>query len=161
MIRARKHRCVYAEGLRWKKGSLFNAKVDYQLALYNLHRKCVPTNILRQRAEDFVQALLLNSDEAGAILRNIELERGMSRVANNRDASDEEEGITALDGRLTIEELAAKLQEREANMQSGAGDGLMDQWRVYRDVTSKIERGEYVRMLVQASAGTGFEYTKL
>ena len=82
----------------------------------------------------------------------------MPRVANNRDTSDEEEGITALDGRLTVEELAAKLQEREANVQSGAGDGDTNQWRVYRAVTSKIERGEYVRMLVQASAWTGKSY---
>ena len=40
----------------------------------------------------------------------------------------------------------------------GAGGGVPDQYRVYQDITGAIERGEYLRMMVQASAGALSSY---
>ena len=43
------HRCVNRhrpiEHLRWCKGTLFGGELDVQRAIYNLHRKCFPTEV--------------------------------------------------------------------------------------------------------------------
>ena len=45
---------------------------------------------------------------------------------------------------------------REKNMQAGAPDGgLTDQWRVYEHVITQLQTGSPLRLMVQASAGTG------
>ena len=48
------------------------------------------------------------------------------------------------------------LHKRERQMQDG-GDpsNEADQWRVYRYIIQSIEEGRYLRLMVQASAGTG------
>ena len=45
------------------------------------------------------------------------------------------------------------LAKREAMM--AEGDGETDQIRVYRHIIGCIQRGELLRLMVQASAGTG------
>ena len=48
------------------------------------------------------------------------------------------------------------LTDREEKMRAGrVGDGITDQWRVYQSIVGALERKEYLRMMVQASAGTG------
>ena len=45
---------------------------------------------------------------------------------------------------------------REKNMQSGAPEGgITDQWRVYQHVIAQLQSGPPLRLMVQASAGTG------
>ena len=45
---------------------------------------------------------------------------------------------------------------REKNMQAGAPDGgVTDQWRVYQHVIQQLQTGSPLRLMVQASAGTG------
>ena len=33
------------------------------------------------------------------------------------------------------------------------GEGVSDQWRVYQEIITAIENGQYLRMIIQASAG--------
>ena len=57
--------------------------------------------------------------------------------------------------RLSEEEMKALLAKREAMMREGGSDGTMtDQWRVYQQFIGCIQRGELLRLFVQASAGT-------
>eukprot|EP00973_Karenia_brevis_P015161 2072443-Karenia_brevis.AAC.1 len=48
----------------------------------------------------------------------------------------------------------AKLEEMEGNMRSGRVDGATDQWRVHDYITCHLEHGPYLRLMVQAAAGT-------
>ena len=57
---------------------------------------------------------------------------------------------------LSAEDMQAELKKRVEMMRGGAaGDGVPDQARVYDYIIGCLERGEYLRLLVQASAGTG------
>ena len=54
-----------ADGIhRWRRGSLFAGVLDIQRALWNLHRRMVPLDILRSKAQEYVEASLV--DEAAA-----------------------------------------------------------------------------------------------
>ena len=87
------HRCMNARGthyLRWRKGTLYGGEMDIERVIYNLHRKGLPMHTLRQKADEFVDATVLSSKTAEAIIQAIEQERGTSRVAN--DVAVEEGG---------------------------------------------------------------------
>jgi RecG-like helicase len=101
----------------------------------------------------------LTEDEANKILRIIEEERNLQRLTNTDLAEEPTAASSAVNGRLNEAQLASLLAEREANMRAGlAGDGVTDQFRVYRDIVSAIAEGRYLRMMIQASAGTGKSY---
>ena len=108
-----------------------------------------------------MQEGLLTQDSAATILRVIESERGMSRTVNDGAVSDEEESGPAAPAhvslKMTKEELKVELDRRITLLQEGAVDGLgTDQWRVYCHIIETLTGGErYLRLLVQASAGTG------
>ena len=52
-------------------------------------------------------------------------------------------------------ELVAELERRETCLRTGGDDGVTDQWRVYCHIVSAIQSGNCLRLMVQASAGTG------
>ena len=54
----------------------------------------------------------------------------------------------------TLAEMEKELEKREALMKAG-GEGVTDQWRVYNHIIDSIRLGEPLRLMVQASAGTG------
>jgi hypothetical protein len=53
-----------------------------------------------------------------------------------------------------------ELEKRIEMMRSGAaGGGVTDQARVYDYIIGCLENGEHLRLMVQASAGTGYFFS--
>ena len=159
------HRCQdqrSPRGFRWRKGCLYAGSLDAQRILWNLHRKGLPFQALRDKAAVYEQAGLLSPEHSKAVVAAIEQERDIRRVFNEPVAeggSAPEAGRAEQDGRLTREQLQEELRQREANMQSGGTPGApTDQWRVYQHVVRCLRDGPFLRLLVQASAGTGKSY---
>ena len=113
------------------------------------------------QADEYVTEGLLTEESAATIMRVIESERGMSRTINDGAVSDDEESGPAAPAhtslKMTKEELQVELDRRTALLQEGAVDGLgTDQWRVFCHIIEVLTSGDrYLRLLVQASAGTG------
>ena len=85
----------------------------------------------------------------------------MSRTINDGAVSDDEESGPAAPAhtslKMTKEELKVELDRRTALLREGAVEGLdADQWRVFCYIVEVLTSGNrYLRLLVQASAGTG------
>jgi hypothetical protein len=97
---------------------------------------------------------------AQVMVRTIEAERGGESLANEHLGSDvEAEGGAAVDrplAKLNTRQLAELLAKREQQMREGGPEGEMtDQWRVYDEVVHALPTERRLRMMVQASAGTG------
>ena len=133
------HRCSSrrrdcGDRMMWKKGTLHLGKLDVQRTLFNLHRKMVPTESLHETAQRYVAGGGMTSEEAYNIMRAIEQERGQLRITGNEPASSGDPGGSGEPGvispKMSPQELAAELNEREVMMRSG-GDGMLDtdQWR--------------------------------
>ena len=85
----------------------------------------------------------------------IEAERGRMRTTNEIDSDTERpEQREQLSSRLSQPELVAELERREKMMQAGKS-GITDQWRVYTHIVHSLRTGTPLRLMVQASAGTG------
>ena len=153
------HHCEHAPGaLRWRKGSLHGGKLDVERCLWNLHRKAVPMQKIEGKAQEFVSEELITMVDAERIIAVITAERHLDRVAN-ADAEEAASEVSSLTHKLNQAQLVELLRKREVNMRSGgAGGGVPDQHRVYCDIIGAIERGEYLRMMVQASAGALSSY---
>ena len=141
----------------WKKGTLFAGVLDIERAMFNLHRKGVPTPALLDKAQEYVEARLISKEAALKIKNVLEAERSVYRMLNEANESDDEsKAVPALTHRLSPEQMVAELADRETKMQAGGqAGGVTDQWRVYQHIIGSIRRGEYLRLMVQASAGTG------
>ena len=98
-----------------------------------------------------MEARLIDRPMADRVLRVIEQERGHDTYAN--EVSDELAGGVAatFNSRLTPAQMVELLAKREAMMRTGTGES--DQWRVYQHIIGCIERGQLLRLMVQASAG--------
>ena len=144
----------------WKKGTLFAGVLDIERAMFNLHRKGVPTPALLDKAQEYVEARLISKEAALKIKNVLEAERSVYRMLNEANVSDDEgTTVPALTHRLSSEQMVAELADRETKMQAGGqAGGVTDQWRVYQHIIGSIRRGEYLRLMVQASAGTGKSY---
>ena len=152
------HRCFH-EGhntgkLRWRKGSLHGGDLDIQRVMFNLHRKRLPLEVLKKKADEYVAEGLLSSEKARNMMLVIEQERNRVRTVN--DVSDDEnvaprENVCS---RLSHAEMANELHRREELMRSGSS-GVSDQWRVYTHIVNSLRMGTPLRLMVQASAGTG------
>ena len=110
---------------------------------------------MRERAQAYVDAGLITDEVAQRIISVILSERNHEEYLNEVDGNGPPEDSN-LTTKLTHEQMKSLLAEREALMQKGAADGeVTDQWRVYQHVIGCIERNEYLRCMIQASAGTG------
>ena len=78
----------------------------------------------------------------------------MSNVLDGDDGGDGNDK-TRISHKMTPEELKELLKDREEKLQNSTDGGITDQWRVYTEIVGKIQAGEWLRMMVQASAGTG------
>ena len=138
-----------------RKGTLHGGDLDVQRVLYNLHRKRVPTEVLREKAKEYVETNLLSRDKAENMMRVIEQERDSLRTVNEV-GSDEERPERGGDvsRRLSMAEMAKELEKREELMKKGSSD-VSDQWRVYTHIINSLRLGSPLRLMVQASAGTG------
>jgi len=113
----------------------------------------VPTQKIREKANEFVSQFLIKEPEAERIIAVILAERHLERVAN-AEAEEVASEVSSLTHKLSEAQLVELLRKREANMRAGGvGGGVSDQYRVYQDIIGEIERGQYLRMMVQASAG--------
>ena len=78
------------------------------------------------------------------------------QAASEAPADAEAAAEGNVSSRLSAAALKKELEEREKNMQAGAPDGgVTDQWRVYQHVVTQLQTGSPLRLMVQASAGTG------
>ena len=154
------HRCCnpHADNshkFRWRKGTLFAGSLDIQRVLYNLYRKMLPQHALEEKAEEYVKAGFIDHRTARRVLKCIEMERGTDAYLND-GPGDGAEGADGANGKLGPEALEALLKTRVEMMKAGAGgSGVTDQYRVYQHIVQSLEAGEYLRLMVQASAGTG------
>ena len=109
---------------------------------------------LRTRADAYVADGLLTLESAKKIIEVIEQERRAVSYLND-GGEGQQEPQQSLSSNMNVAELRAELRKREALMQQGSGDGITDQWRVYCEITDSLANGRWLRMIVQASAGTG------
>ena len=146
---------------RWRKGTLFAGPLDIQRVLFNLHRKMLPDHVLEAKAMQYEEAKLIDKDTIERTLKCIRLERGTTTYLNDGvddEAEERTEAARTADEHTKLRPDALKklLDERVEMMKAGkGGDGITDQYRVYRNIIDSIEGGSYLRMMVQASAGTG------
>ena len=141
--------------MRWRKASLHGGDLDAQRAIYNLHRRRLPIDVLRDKAHEYVTAGRLAKRKADNLMRVIEQERDAIRSVNDADSDAEPtEERDSVSRRLSMAEMKKELEEREAAMKAG-GAAVTDKWRVYTHIISALRVGEPLRLMVQASAGTG------
>ena len=122
--------------------------------LFNLHRKSVPIEKMRERAQAYVDADLITEEVAQRIMTVILSERNHEEYLNEAGVGPPEENNN-LSTKLSHEQMQRLLEEREEMMKASPDGSVTDQWRVYEHVVNCIQNGEYLRLLVQASAGTG------
>ena len=136
-----------------------------QRVLFNLHRKLLPTAVLKQRAQEYVNSNLLTQDLAERVVRVIESERaGDSTYINDVQGAVAEPVVAGAESNLTTrlsdEQMRTLLETRVAMMQRGAvredggqDEGITDQFRVYNFIINALQSGQFLRLMVQASAG--------
>jgi hypothetical protein len=133
------------ERLKWRKQSLFGGRLDCERCLYNLHRKRVPIQVIRDKAREFKEWNLLTEAQVIKMIAAIEQERNIERVSNTEVQIGESLAASSSDN--LEEKLRDMLQERVANMK--AGDGITCQYRVYQEVIENIEKNIPLRLLIQ------------
>ena len=150
------HTCEATTKVQWKAGTLHHGVMDFQRVLFNLHRRGIPTEALKTKADLFVANGDLPSKMAEDIILTIEAERGKQNILNAGTDDAAEGGRAHLSGRLTLTEMTQELEKRIEMMRSGAaGDGVTDQARVFDFIITRLEGGAHLRLMIQASAGTG------
>ena len=120
----------------------------------------VPLAALKEKAKLYVDQGLIRQDMAERVIRVIESERGDSFYVNDvpADAQAAAGGGDSLSTRLSPEQMQALLERRVEMMKQGhVGNGaaVTDQYRVYSEIVARLEQGRPLRLMVQASAGTG------
>ena len=115
----------------------------------------MPLDVLLQKVQEYVSASLLPQREADKLVRMIEEERACTRSVNEVGSDEDSiEERTDFSRRLSMAEMKKEHEQREVLMKAGV-DGVTDQWRVYSHIIDSIRLGEPLRLMVQASAGTG------
>jgi len=96
--------------------------------------------VLRQKAEEFIEARLINDTLADQIIQTIEQMRGASRLINEvggGDACAQDPGDGAAPDRagvrLSRDQLFKELADREEKLQSSSEDGITDQYPSLRN----------------------------
>ena len=119
--------------------------------------------MLRQKADDYVQQGHIDSSLADRIILLIEQERGVDqRVVNDMDTGggapdqrapgDTDRSVA----QLSRAQMSAELDDRETKLRSGGPDGQeTDQWRCYQYIVARLQSDRPLRLMIQASAGTG------
>ena len=124
----------------------------------------MPLAALREKAKAYVEQGLIQQEMAERVVRVIESERGDSFYVNDvpADAQEAAGGGGSLSTRLSPEQMQALLVKRVEMMKQGKvrDDGGMDaavtdQFRVYSYIVETLEQGRPLRLMTQASAGTG------
>ena len=94
---------------------------------------------------------------AKRVIECIKQERGTATYLNDgvSEVTDENgDGNQSVATKLSPAAMQALLNKRVNMMQSGAHDGgATDQFRVYQEIIQHLEHGDFLRLMVQASAG--------
>lgn len=115
----------------------------------------LPKHALEERATEYVKEGLIDQRTAHHVLKCIEMERGTKTHLNDGGGDDVIDAPES-NAKLSSQALDALLKSRVEIMKAGARDsGITDQFRVYQHILQCLETGEYLRLMVQASAGTG------
>ena len=77
-------RSIPHPAIRHSRGTL-----DVQRCLFNLHRRLLPIDVIRSKAQEYVDANLVDQQSAHAMVRVIEQERGGESVFIERHGLDE------------------------------------------------------------------------
>eukprot|EP00973_Karenia_brevis_P094463 12422633-Karenia_brevis.AAC.1 len=154
------HRCSHEQHLRWRKGTLHGGQLDVHRVLFNLHRKMLPMSTLSSKIAEYINEGLLMQEHGKAIERVIEQERGIYTMTNETfDNTSNPAEPQNYFSRLSTKDLEAELEKRMALMRTGSLPGEeTDQWRVFTYIVDNISSGNFLRLMVQASAGTGKSY---
>ena len=125
----------------------------------------VPLQALKEKAKLYVDQGLIRQEMAERVIRVIESERGDSFYVNDVQPADAQDaaagGGDSLSTRLSPEQMQALLAKRVEMMKQGQvrdeGNGAVvtDQYRVFSEIVAGLEQGRPLRLMVQASAGTG------
>ena len=126
----------------------------------------VPIHALKEKAKLYVEQGLIRQEMAERVVKVIESERGDSFIVNDVQPGDVQDaaagGGDSLSTRLSPGQMQALLAKRVEMMRQGQvrDDGGMDaavtdQYRVYSYIVAALEDGRHLRLMVQASAGTG------
>ena len=113
--------------------------------------------MLQEKCDAYVAEGLVTQNRADAMMAVIQAERGENGVVNDQ-AIEDENGLAGAGKMLSQAQLKELLAKRERQMQEGGTpDEPTDQWRVYCYIRDAIQNqnGPYLRLMVQASAGTG------
>jgi hypothetical protein len=151
---------------RWRRTTLFGGELDVQRCIFNLHRRQFPIDVIRSKAQEYIDAGLVAEQCAQMMVRTIEAERGGESVVNEHRLGLDGEGVGGAAGedendrpvatKLNARQLGELLEKREHQMRQGGPDGeVTDQWRVYNEIVHALPSERRLRMMVQASAGTG------
>jgi hypothetical protein len=153
------HKCLnperdWGDYYKWRKGTLHGGELDIQRVLFNLHRKLLPTDVIRQKAAEYVESKYISEEVATRTIQVIEQERGTMRLAGAASSTDGSASAHSsnLSPKMTPEQMAAELTKREHLMRQGGGDHEPDQWRVYKYIVHCLQHGEPLRLMVQALA---------
>ncbi len=146
--------------LQWRQGSLHNGKLDAQRVIWNLHRRQLPEHVLEDKIKLYLGEGLLDEGQAEEMLKNILAERGKTPIENFMgEGGEEEAGAGAVPSgprKLTMAQMEALLAKRIELMQAGGKDCKdSDQYRVFKFIIEVLQSGKKLRLMVQASAGTG------
>ncbi len=88
-----------------------------------------------------------------AIIKTIEQERGKQRIVNQSGADGADgDAANCVSDQLGLADLQKELDKRVDMMRSGATEnGVTDQARVYDHIIGCLERGEYLRLMIQVA----------
>ena len=136
-----------------------------QRCLFNLHRRLLPIDVTRSKAQEYVDAALVDQQSAHAMVRVIELERGGESVFIERHGveTEGEGGGAAGEGdqiatKLNMRQLAELLADRERLMRQGSEAGQpTDQWRVFVDgsaVSMRAHKAKHIQARLQRDCGS-------
>ena len=115
--------------------------------------------ILRERAQDYVNKDLTAQELADRIIQVIASERGGDATINEVQGVSEAPAAVASTGlstKLSEDQMKELLTQREAMMRQGqvrdggADEGVSDQARVYSEIIDALQRGQRLRLMVQA-----------
>lgn len=147
--------------MQWPQGCLHNLKVDGQRVIWNLHRRNLPLDVIDKKIQTYTEEGLIENGEAERMFKCIQSERGEAPIENDM-GSDGGEGVNGRLGsrKLTQAQMETMLERRIQLMKEGAPDGAeTDQYRVFRFIVEGLQSDTPLRLMVQASAGTGKSLT--
>ena len=119
----------------------------------------LPVNALTENAAKYVAEGHIDAKTANRVLKCIEKERGVTRLLNDgveKLPADYTSTEILSSEAMNSAELKRELDKRVEMMRAGGAPGSeTDQFRVYSYITNCIEEGRYLRLMVQACAGSG------